>query len=125
MFQHQPKTVHIVPVGFAEQQAGEAGFVELAAFEQNLHHRVVVAFGHVIRSLFVVRIGAALQQKPGQLGMLRNTGRAINRRLEQRARIWMVDHLDPAGVRTGSGIEQSPGRAHECLRARRIQPQIP
>src|SRR5208282_1139059 len=85
---------------------------------------VVVAFRYVIGSLFVVRIGAVFEQQAGQLRMTRDASRAVDRALPYGPRIGMIDHLDPASVRGGSGLEQGTSRSDEGRRPRLIQPQI-
>ncbi len=98
-------------------------FVRLAALYQNLHHRVVVRFHDMVRSLRVVRISASLEQQPCHSRMLRNPRCAINRALPLRMRLMINFH--PPGIRARSRIQQRLRRRDETVRSRPIEPQIP
>src|SRR5439155_26554475 len=95
----------------------EAAEVQRAAVEQNFHHDVVVSLGYVVRRLLVVRVGAALEEETRQLGMTRDRRGPVDRALEDRSRVRMVDRLVPSRLRGCSGIEQDAGRADEGVRA--------
>ena len=59
----------VVPVGFAEEEGGEAVFVEFAAVEEDFEDGVVVGFGDVVRGLFVVGVGSAVEEEAGEPGV--------------------------------------------------------
>ncbi len=124
MLEHHAQTLGIMPVALAQQERAQTQRVELVAFEQDLQHRVVASLYHVIWRLFIVGIGAAIEQQPRQFRMLRDSGRAVDRRFDHGPRIRMVDHLDPAGVSARAGIEQSAGGAHKGVGARTIEPEV-
>src|SRR4029077_1512314 len=120
----KPQALPVVPVGFAQEQTGEAERVQLAAFKNDLHDRVVVGFRDMVGSFLVVGSGPALEQQAREAWMPRNACRAIDRALPQRPRIGLIDHLVPARVRTGAGIEERPSGGYERIRAPVVEPEI-
>ena len=113
MLQQPLDSFVIVPVGLAEQHCREAVGLELATFDKNLQGGVVVGFGRVIRSLPVIRIGAAFEQQACQLCVMSNSGSPIDRALPLSFRL--VVGFVPAGVRVGARIEQCLRRAHKTI----------
>jgi hypothetical protein len=70
--------VFVVPVGFAEEDGVETGFVEPAAFEEDFEDGVVPGFDDVIRGLFVVGVGSSIEEELGEAGMLRYAGGSVD-----------------------------------------------
>src|SRR6516162_11463461 len=122
--EQKPQALLVVPVGFTQEQTGEAERVQLAAFQKDLHDRVVVGFRNMVRSFLVVGIGSALEQQAREAWMPRNTCRAIDRALPHRPRIGLIDHLVPARVRTGAGIEESSSGGYEPIRTPLVESEI-
>src|SRR5437764_748067 len=78
----------------------------------------------MVRSLFVVGIGAALEQQTRESGMLRDSRCTVDRGFEHRPGIRMIDHFDPASIGAGTGIEQSASSADKRVGARAVEPEI-
>ena len=114
----------VVPVGFAEENGVEACVVEPTAVEHNLEDGVVVGFDDVVRGLFVVGVGSAVEKKLGEARVLGEGGGSVDDRLEGGARGGVVDHLVPASVGAGSGIEEDAGGANEGFRTLLVEPEI-
>ena len=124
VFEGEFDAVFVVPVGFAEEDGVEACLVEFAAGENDLEDGVVVGFGDVVGGFFVVGVGSAVEEELGEAGVLREAGGAVDDGLEGGTRIGVVDHLVPAGVGAGSGVEQSTGGVNEGWRAGRVEPEV-
>ena len=59
-----------MPIAFSGGHSGEAGPVETAGVEKDFEDRVVVGFGDVVRSFFVVGVGAVVEQQLSEAGIL-------------------------------------------------------
>jgi hypothetical protein len=110
VLEQQSHPFQIVPVGFSQQQRREAVGVEPAAVEQDAKNDGVPRFGKVVRRLFVVWVGPALEEQARDAGVLRDAGSSIDCALDDLARR-RVDRLVPASVRIGAGVEQRSRRA--------------
>ena len=73
MLECELDAVFVVPVGLAEEDGVEACLIELAAGEQDFEDGVVVGFDDVVRGFFVVGIGAAVEEKLREAGVLRRS----------------------------------------------------
>ena len=114
----------VVPVCFAEEERGEAVFVEFATGEKDFEDGVVVGFGDVVRGLFIVGVGSAVEEELGEAGVLRDTGCSVDGGLNDLAWIGLVDSFVPAGVGAGSGVEESAGCVDEGFGARGIEAEV-
>jgi len=116
--------VFVVPVGFSEEDGVEALLGEFAAGEDDFEDSVVVGFGDVVRGLFVVGVGSAVEEELGEAGVLRDAGGSVDDGLEGWTRRGMVDQLVPAGVGACSGVEESAGGVDEGFGARGVEAEI-
>ncbi len=124
VFECELHSVFVVPVSFAEQKGIEAGLIELAALEKDFEDGVVVGFGDVVRSFFVVGIGSVVEEEPGEAGVVGDCGGTVDSALKDAARVGIVDGLVPAGGRVGtSGYEGFSG-LEEGLGARFVEAQV-
>ena len=108
------ETVFVVPIGLAEEDGGEAFWIELTVFEQDSGDGIDVAFRDVVGGLFVaVGIGSVGEEQPGQFRVTRDAGDGVNGAFKDGARVGMVDHLVEAGGGAGTCVEQSFGGVEE------------
>ena len=114
----------VVPVALAEKHGGDTGSVELAALEKDLRDGVVVAFGHVVRSLAVVGVGSAGEQEAGEIGVVGYGGGTVHDALELRWLAGIVIGLVPTGVGACPGVEERLGGANESRRAGGVEAEI-
>jgi hypothetical protein len=114
----------VVPVRLAEEHGGEAGCVKGAAFEEDRGYGVVVAFGDVVRGLLVVGVGASLEEEAGEFGVVGDAGGAVDGALKGGTWVGVVDHLVPAGVGAGAGVEEGLGGEDEGCRAGFVEAEI-
>lgn len=106
-----------MPVRLSDENASETLRVQLAAVEQDLQHCVVGRLRHMVRRLFVIRIGAALEKQARHASVLRNAGGSLNRGLDHLPWACLcVDGLVPTRVRTGTSVKQGASRVKERLR---------
>jgi hypothetical protein len=116
-----PDTLVVVPVVLPDQHEREVLGSDAPGLHDELQGRAVVALRRVIDDLLVVGVRASLEEQAGQLGVMGDTGRAVERGLEFRVR--------PSGPKPGIGIgariEQRGGGSDERVRARLVQAQIP
>jgi hypothetical protein len=106
------KSLVVVPVGFAGEDYGEGALVEAGGAEEDPENGVAVGFGDVVRSLFVVGIGAVVEEKLGKARMAGDAGGAVDRGFGDLSRR-VVDGFVPAGVGAGTGFEQGAGSVDE------------
>jgi hypothetical protein len=117
------ETLFVVPVGLAGGKPGEGALVEAARLKDDLHDGVVVGFGDVIRSLFVVGVGTVFKEEAGEAGMLGKSGSSVDGFFGDLAR-WIVDGFPPAGVGVGAGVEESAGSGDKGVGARFLEAEI-
>src|SRR5207249_11364200 len=82
----------------------------------------VAPFRCVVRSFFIVRVGAPLEQEARELRMMRHAGRAVQRAFP--LGLGPMIHLVPPRIRAGPGIEQRPRGPHEARRSGTVEPQV-
>ena len=121
-FEQPLHAVVVVPVVLANQHQREILVRQPARLHQQLHRPVVVGLGGVIDRLFVVGIGAALEQQTRQLRVMRHAGRAVEHALPFRRRL--MPGFEKSGRGARAGVEQRPGRAQERIRSCRIETQV-
>jgi hypothetical protein len=92
----------MVPVRLAQQHGGETLVGQLATFHQGLKDAHFVGLECVIRSLAVVGIGAALQQKAREAFVMGDPRRSIECAFP--AGLRLVVPLIPAAIRIGAGV---------------------
>lgn len=113
VFESELDAVLVVPVGLAQEDGVEAVLIEPAAFEEELEDGVVVGFHNVVWGLFVVGIGAAIEEEFCEAGMAGDSGGSVDGAFESGAWSRVVDHFVPAGVGAGSGVEEKGCRVDE------------
>lgn len=113
-----------MPVGFAGQEGGEGLLIEAAGLEEDFEDGVVVGFGDVVGSLLVVGIGAIFEKETGESGVVGDAGGGIEDGLGNFSRRIFIEGFRPAGVRAGTGVEQSASREDEGVGAGWVEAEI-
>ena len=120
--EQESNAFRVVPVGLAKQHRREAVLGELAALDQDAHRGVVVGLRRVIHDLVVVGVRPALEEEPGQLRVVRDSGGAVERALP--FGLGLVIGLVPSRIRARAGVEQGLRRSHEPVRSRPVEAQV-
>src|SRR5262249_20730966 len=86
-----------------------------------MNRAVVERLGRMVGDLAIVGIRAAIEQELGQLRMMSDSRRTVERALP--FRFGLVLLFKEAGIGVGARLEQSRGRLENSLGASRLEPQ--
>ncbi len=110
----------VVPVMLADQHHREVFGSQPPRLDEHLHRSAVTRFRRMVDRFPIVRIRAPLDQQPGELGVVCDSRRAVERGLVFRI---LPSRPEPR-VGIGTGIEQGGGCAEEPGRARPVQAEV-